>query len=569
MQNKQKLFPIIFSSIFWLIILFIMLLNYQDAARYFKYDMEHDHHMAFISWLGGMAANGHFAGIDFYSPHSIFVPLILGIFFKILGVSQVNLGLSIGFLNFLSLFFIYKTSRFVLNDKWGLFSKIAILALLLWHGGRDLPWFNDVIMAFVSLGVYIFASYLNNPSSKYAKYKLIALGIIIFMLPYLRQQGLIISVAFLIMPILLFYTKQIQKAQYERMIRILILTFITANAAFFAFVFLKNGLNGFEILFTSLTKLVDMAQPTIAYNSGIADIANKALNYTAERLDWHGYYLAYVSYWFMVIIPAIYFAYRPLVRAFDISSLASNVESIANSIRFMTALIVLSTIVFNYPINEDARMKVGFGIGIWLFIDALILAFYNKNTKIISISAILVILLIINFTKIIEFSKKTIQSYDPTAFMPPISKHYNKNYTIVESQTPYKKMRFRKATAERFDNLISAIRKYSAKFPEKAIVFDGELVGINSYFYLLFSGPKIALAHKFPYYYGKYDRKEIFSEMDEKFSEFIEANKPIIIGCKDNKEIKNYQILENLNEYCNILVPMESSTDLNQESSPK
>ncbi len=537
----KNIISVILNIAFWIVIFVIVLVNFYAAGSIFTYGENHDHHLAFFSYLGGMAQHGILPGIDFYSPHSIFIPIIFGIFFKILGVSQINLGITDGIMIFITMIFIYKSARLVMPD---IFAKLAILTLLLSHSGRDLPWFNDVIMLFVAIGVYYLVAYINDKKP----YRLIIVGIICFTLPYLRQQGLVICLLFIIIPTLLYYIKNINEKEYKMMIKKILSAFIVCNIALFIFVLLWNGTKGLEILFSSLTSLVDMSQPAIGYDNNIAKISSDLFDYTAQGMDWHGYFTRYLSYWFIVIAPCLYFVYRP------INLLASQQAILKeDTIRFIVSLVTLSTIIFNFPINEDARMRVQFGIGIWLFIDTLRLCFYNKNIKILSFIAIAIAFLLINHSKLSEFITKSMDNFTNITTLKD-------GYIKIGNGNPYSGMKFRENYANHLLTLIDSLQTYYEENPDKETIFDGELVDINAYLLLLFSGPKVALQHKFPYRYGSFDRKSFFNTIEEEYDDFIKKNQPIIIGCKmeykdDNWIPENYKILNKINDSCNILVP--------------
>lgn len=544
-QSKENIKNLIFALLnilFWIFIFMVLLINYYSAGSNFLYETNHDHHLAFFSYLGGMAANGILPGIDFYSPHSVFIPIVIGIFFKILGISQINLGIADGILIFITMIFIYKTAVFVMPS---IFAKLAVLTLLLSHSGRDNPWFNDVIMLFVAMAVYFFTSYIVDKK----RYKLVIIGILCFMLPYMRQQGIAISSLFLILPTILFYMHQIIESQYKIMAKNIITSFIVANILFWIFIILRNGFGGLEILSSSLFSLVDMAQPSIGYENNIGTILNLILNYTSDGMDWHGYFMRFLSYWFIVLIPCLYFVYKPF-------SLYASREAVLNedTIKFVVALITLSTIIFNYPINEDARIRVQLGIGIWLFIESLRLCFYNKKIKFISIVAILIVFLSINHSKITQFIDRSVNNYQNITTIKD-------GYYKMGANTPYAEMKFKEDYASHLQNLLSSIESYHQAHPNKEIIFDGELIDINNYLFLLFSGPKVALQHKFPYYYGVFNRGEFFADMNKEFDEFVSANKPIIIACLDSKgnpvTHQDYKILNTINQSCNILVPKD------------
>lgn len=541
-KKLKNINMIFFNFLFWVFLFVILLINFYQAGNIFVYEINHDHHMAFFSYLSGMAANGILPGIDFYSPHSILIPFIVGLFFKILGISQINLGISVGIVIFITMIFIYKTARLVMPN---ILAKLAVLTLLLSHSGRDIPWYNDVLMLFVAIGVYFLCAYIRDEK----QYRLIIVGIIGFSLPYMRQAGIVISIFILLLPMILFYTGQIRDLQYKYMFKCIFISFIVANLAFFSFIVVKNGFEGLEILYSSLLSLVNMAQPVIKYDNTILDIASKLFVYTADGMDWHGYFMRFLSYWFIVIIPCLYFAYRPF-------SLFASKEIILNedTIKFIVATITLLTIVFNYPINEDSRMRVQFGIGIWLFINVLFVCFYNKKIKILSIIAVSVVFLLLNHSKISQFVEKTIDNYQNIFLIKD-------GYYKMEANTPYSQMKFRIDYAKHLQDLLFAIDVYHKKYPNKMIIFDGELVDINNYLYLLFSGPKVGLQHKFPYYYGVFNRFKFYKNINDEFDNFVNLNKPIIIECIDNyrktRAQEQYEVLKNINEYCNILVPKE------------
>lgn len=533
----------IFNLFFWIVIFCVLLINFYAAGSIFLYEDNHDHHLAFFSYLGGMAKEGILPGIDFYSPHSVFIPIVIGIFFHFFGVSQVSLGISDGIIVFITMIFIYKCARLVMP---GIFAKLAILTILLSHTGRDNPWFNDVIMLFVAIGIYFFALYFKIDKTSYKKISLVIVGIVAFMLPYMRQQGIVISFVFLALPLILFYTKQIKDYDKKMMLKFIISSFLIANLLFFIFIIIRNGFEGLEILWTSFGTLVDMAQPAIGYENTISSVAKSIFDYTADGMDWHGYFIRYLSYWFIVIIPCLYFLYQPLRVRFGLDSSVSSEDII----KFATSLVVLSTIVFNYPINEDTRIRVQFGLGIWLFIDALRLCFYHKDIKLISSVFMAVTFLLINHSKIAQFVYRVEINYENMF-------HIRSNHQKMPSNSPYKNMAFKDEYALHLNNLLLSIENYHRKNPDTKIIFNGELVNINNFLFLLFSGPKVDIAHKFPYYYGSFNRKSVFPDIDEKFSQYLKENKPMIIDCDFSEENlpDNYKILNKINNTCNILIP--------------
>lgn len=545
LYKGQNLPTFIISSIinlfFWILVFAVLYISYFAAANVFHYDEDFDHHLAFFLFLSGMAANGYLPGIDFYSPHSTLIPIIVGIYLKLTSINQVNLSIGVGICVFITYIFIYRTARLILPSS---FAKLAILILLLTQTGRDIPWFNDVIMMFVALGVYLFSSYINDGR----RYKLILLGIVCFCLPLLRQQGFVMCVCFLILPIILYYTKAITKASYNTMIKYITLSFLASIAVFIIFVLFRNGMEGLEIVSSSMTTLVGMAQPQWQYDANMLEVIFKILNYTENGRDWHGgRYIRWLSYWFIVILPSMYYFY-------NIFRLRFKNEVILNEdiIKFVTSMLVLSTIVFNYPINEEMRLRLQFGIGIWLFIEALRVIFYDKKARIVSLSAIAIVLLSLHFTKIIQFQNYLMVNYFNTLLRTKAT------HIRMDKDTPYANLNLREDRARELISLLDSLREYEAKHPNKKIIFDGELESINQYFALLFTSNNVALAHKFPYYYQFYDRRAFMPDMEERFYSFIKENKPIVIGCTDTPKLQDYKVLRKLNDKCQILVPKET-----------
>ncbi|RDU65186.1 glycosyltransferase family 39 protein [Helicobacter sp. MIT 14-3879] len=537
----KSIFLIMLNLVFWIIVFIVIYISYFAAANIFHYDEIHDHHLAFFLYLSGMAANGILPGIDFYSPHSVFIPLITGIFLKIFGINQINLSISIGICVFITYIFVYKTARFVMPN---VFAKFAIAILLLTQQGRDLPWFNDVIMLFVAMGIYFLASYINDKK----RYKLIVLGVICFILPYLRQQGLIMVFCFFILPMVLYYIKAIPESAYKSMIKNIVLSFISANILFILFILFRNGFEGLEILNSSLTHLVGMAQPSFQYNADLKKVLFSILNYTENGSDWHnGSFMRFLSYWFIVILPCFYYIYRPF-RLYFTKEVILN----SDSIKMIAATLTLSTIIFNYPINEEARIRVQFGIGIWLFVDALMILFYDKRIKTFSIITIAIVCLSINYLKLVQFLDKLAINYFNVLISTRI------NHIRMDKDTPYANSILKEDRAHYLISLVDSLKEYEEKHPNKKIIFDGELESINQFLALLFTKDNVVLAHKFPYYYEFYDRKSFMPDIKEKFIKFVNENKPIIIGCDDTPKVEDYVVLKELNKKCRILVPNES-----------
>ena len=195
-------------------------------------------------------------------------------------------------------------------------------------------------------------------------------------------------------------------------------------------------------------------------------------------------------------------------------------------------------------------MRVQFGLGIWLFIDALRLCFYNKNIKILSSIFILIVFLFIHHSKITQFIDRVDINYHNMF-------NIEDNRQKMPSNSPYKNMVFKDEYALHLNELLLSIEDYYRKNPDAKIIFNGELVNINNYLFLLFSGPKVDIAHKFPYYYGTFNRKSIFSNIDEEFSKYLKLNKPMIIDCEFLSDTlpDGYKILNKINNTCNILIP--------------
>ena len=537
-ENKKNIFLVSINIAFWLVVLGIIFINFYASGLIFKYEENHDHHLPFFAYLGGMASNGIFPGIDFYSPHSIFIPLIFGAFFKIFGISQINLALVDGFLTFIGLFFIYKSARFVMPN---LYAKLSILTLLLNHIGRDNPWFNDVIMVAIACGIYYFASYINDGK----KYKLIIIGLVCFSLPFMRQQGLAISIIFIMLPMILHYLRAIEKETYKEMILNISATYFVCNILFFIFILVYKGFEGIEILFSSFYSLVNMSHPPLDYAGG-SDLFKSFFDYTDLGIDWHGIFVKYFLYWIIIILPCIYFFYIPFSKFYRKEKI-TNIDSIT----FIVSLITLSTIVFNYPAIDNAKLKVQFGIAIWLFIEALRRCFYNEKHRKLSAIFILGVFLFINHSKINQFINQSMANL-------ALITTQNPTYEKMPKDTPYAGMRFKADYASDLQNIIYKLSEYQSKNQNKKTIFDGELVEINNFLFLLFNNNKVALQHKFPYYYGGYNRKDFFKDIDSEFYKFINENKPIVIACTNTPKLENYEVLVHINTNCNILVPIES-----------
>ena len=549
--NFPKLARVLFEVVFWAFVAFLLLVSSFASGQFMKYDEFHDHHLAFFTFLSAMAANGILPGIDFYSPHSVFIPIVVGIFLKIFGISQITLAVCVGgVLIFITFIFIYKTARLVLPNLW---AKFAILTLLLSHQGNDIPWFNDAIMSFVAVGIYLLCACIKDKKV----WRLVALGFIIFCLPYMRQQGLVILSVFFAIPIVLYHTSAISQRTYKEILHVMLISFLCFNIAFLAFVFARNGFEGLEILYSSFSPLVSMAQPMQGYPADFNTIILTIFNYTSNGTkNWHYTIMENLSYWFIVILPCIYYIYR-------LFSLYSSKKAILNedSIKFIVAMVVLSTIVFNYPINQEHRLKLQFGIGIWLFVDVLRLVCYNKDAKIASILAIAVIFLAIHNLKLRQYSEAFKWNYYNTLLRT------KQNHTRMPNGTPYANLIVKNDYADDKLDSLTKLREYSAKNPQKAIIFDGELETINQNLSLLFAVKNVALAHKFPYYYQFYDRAKFMPDINERFAKYVEQNKPIILGCKDTyatngkalnvlDKVKGYEVLKSLgNGECGIFVP--------------
>ena len=548
---------------FWAFVAFLLLVSSFASGQFMKYDdgvgQHHDHHLAFFTFLSGMVAEGIFPGIDFYSPHSVFIPIVVGIFLKIFGISQITLAVGVGGVAiFVALVFIYKTARLVMPNLW---AKFAILTMIISFQGNDQPWFNHIFMSFVAVGIYFLCAYIKDKKA----WRLVAVGFIIFCLPYMRQQGLVILSVFFVIPIILYNVSAISQRAYREILRVVLISFLCFNVAFLAFVLLRNGVEGLEILYSSLLPLVSMAQPMQGYPADFANMAAHIFNYTSNDDTWHGRIMQNMRYWLVVFIPCIYFAFRLLILYFSKQAILNE-----DSIKFITALITLSTIVFNYPIQEDARMKVQCMVGIWLFIDALRLSCYNKGAKITSLLAIAVIFLAIHNLKLRQYSEAFKWNYYNTLLRT------KQNHTRMPLASPYANLIVKNDYADDKLDSLTKLREYGEKHPNKKIIFDGELESIASNFPLLFYGGNVALAHKFPYYYQIYDRAKFMPDINERFAKYVEQNKPIILGCKDTyatngkalgvlDKVKGYEVLKMLGSgECGIFVPKDEKSGANR-----
>ncbi len=555
---------------FWGFVAFMLLISSFASGQWMKYDdgigQHHDHHLAFFTFLAGMVANGHLSGIDFYSPHSVFIPIVVGIFLNIFGISQITLAVIVGGLGiFVAFIFIYKTARLVLPNLW---AKFAILTILISFQGNDQPWFNHIFMVFVAVGIYLLCAYIKDKKS----WRLIALGFVCFCFPYLRQQGLVTLSVFFIMPIILYHTNAISQRIYKEILRLVIGSFLCFNVAFLFFVFARNGIEGLEILYSSLMPLVAMAQPQQGYPADFNIMLATIFNYTSNDDTWHGRIMQNMRYWLIVLIPCVYYAFRPLILYFSKEAILNE-----DTIKFIAALLTLSTIIFNYPIQEDARMKVQCMVGIWLFIDALYLTCYNKKAKIASILLVAVIFLAIHNLKLRQYENAFLWNYYNTFLRT------KQNYTRMPSNTPYANLILKNAYADDKLDSLQKLRDYESLHPNAQIIFDGELESIASNLPLLFGVKNVALAHKFPYYYQLYDRAKFMPDINEKFRAFVDKNKPIILGCKDRYDtsgkflditdkVSGYEVLKVLGKGdCSIFVPKESvnQTNANQRKNQK
>lgn len=564
-QLAKKVFYFACEIAFWAFVGFMLLISSFASGQFMKYDdgigQHHDHHLAFFIFLSGMAANGILPGIDFYSPHSVFIPIVVGVFLKIFGISQITLAVGVGGVGiFVAFIFIYKTARLVLSNLW---AKFAIIAILISFQGNDQPWFNHIFMAFVAAGIYLFCAYIKDKNA----WRLVALGFVCFCLPYMRQQGLVILSVFFVIPIILYHINALTQISYRDILKVMLVSFICFNVIFLFFVLLRNGFEGLEILYSSLLPLVSMAQPMQGYPADFGVIATHIFNYTSNDDTWHGRIMQNMRYWLIVFIPCVYYAFRPLILYFSRQAILNE-----DSIKFIVALVTLSTIVFNYPIQEDARMKVQCMVGIWLFIDALYLTCYNKKAKIISFLTIAVIFLAIHNLKLRQYNEAFKWNYYNTFLR---TKH---NHTRMPKDTPYANLIVKNNYADDKIDSITKLREYENNNPNKKIIFDGELESIASNFPLLFINNNVALAHKFPYYYQVYDRAKFMPNINEKFVEYVNKNKPIILGCKDRyatngkelnvlDKVSGYEVLKKLgNGECGIFVPKEKNTPQMQKN---
>ncbi|MGX3011675.1 hypothetical protein ACWIUD_08990 [Helicobacter sp. 23-1044] len=553
--NAKKLAFLGAELAFWGFVAFMLLISSFASGQFMKYDdgvgQHHDHHLAFFTFLSGMAANGHLSGIDFYSPHSVFIPIVVGIFLKIFGVSQITLAVCVGGVGiFIAFVFIYKTARLVMPNLW---AKFAILTILISFQGNDQPWFNHIFMVFVAAGIYLLCAYIKDKKA----WRLVALGFVCFCFPYLRQQGLVILSVFFIIPIILYHISAITKRTYKDILRLMLGSFLVFNVAFLAFVFLRNGFEGLEILYSSLLPLVSMAQPMQGYPADFGFMAAHIFNYTSNDDTWHGRIMQNMRYWLIVLIPCVYYAFRPLILYFSKEAILNE-----DTIKFIAAILTLSTMVFNYPIQEDARMKVQCMVGIWLFIDALYLTIYNNKARIASLLAIAVIFLGFHNLKLRQYENAFSWNYYNTFLRT------KQNHTRMPKNTPYANLILRNAYADDKLDSLQKLRDYESLHPNAKIIFDGEIESIASNFPLLFGVKNVALAHKFPYYYQIFDREEFMPDINDKFRAFVSANKPIILGCVDKygkklsvmDKVSDYKVLKTLgNGDCAIFVSKDSA----------
>lgn len=556
-KNATIITTYILNVLFWVIVAFLLFVSSYGSGQWMLYQNTHDHHLAFFLFLSGMAAEGIIPGVDFYSPHSVFIPIVNSIFLKIFGINQINLAIFVGGVSVLISFICaYKTARFVMPSIW---AKFAIVTILISYNGDDLPWFNHIFSMFIAMGIYFLVAYIKYKKNWY----LIALGFVCFCLPYLRQQGLVTLACFLLVPMILYYINAIPQYVYKTILKYILGTFLLCNVIFLLFIVARNGFEGLEILYSSFMPLVSMAQPLQAYPADFGLMAAKIFNYTSNGYSWHNArIMLYLSYYMIFILPCIYYAFRPLI-------LYANKEAILNEdiIKFITAVLMLSTLVLNYPIQEDARMKVHFTAGAWLFVDVLYLTIYKKSctksAKFMSILTIAVIFIFIHNLKMRQYNEAFAWNF------------YNKllrtkqMHIKMPSNTPYANLILSKDYAEKKLNIINILNDYMDKNPDKKIIFDGDIENAEQFLSLLFTRDNVAIAHKFPYYYSYYNREDFMPDINEKLSDYVDKNKPIILGCKDNyishkynqaqttitDKVSGYEVLVNLNEFCDIFIP--------------
>lgn len=555
-QNIYNITIYTLNILFWVFIAFMLFISSYSSGQWMNYTNGHDHHLAFFLFLSGMAAEGIIPGVDFYSPHSIFIPIVNSIFLKFFGINQINLAIAVGGVSvFISFICLYKTARFVMPNIW---AKFAIITILFSYQGNELPWFNHIFAMFIAMGIYFLAAYIKHKKNAY----LIALGFVCFCLPYLRQQGLVMLSCFLLIPMILYYINAIPQNIYKIILKYILGTFLACNAIFVIFILLKNGFEGLEILYSSLIPLVSMAQPLQGYPADFGLMSAKIFNYTSNGTNWHGRIMKYMWYWMIVILPCVYYMFRPFILYF-------NKEAVLNedAIKFITAVMVFSTVILNYPIQEDARMKVHFTAGIWLFVDVLYKAFYKgnhtKSAKIVSIIGIAVVFLLIHNLKIRQYNEAFKWNYANTIV------RVKGGHIKMPSDTPYANLALRKENAIKKIATVENLKAYMDKNPNKKIIFDGNIEDAEQFLPLLFTRHNVTLAHKFPYYYQLYNREDFMPDINDKLRDFVDNNKPIILGCKDTYQshqygtlgtsildkVSDYEVLENLNEVCDIFIP--------------
>lgn len=506
----SKVVPIIFLSLFWIFVLAVLLVNYWNSGSIYTGNNNHDFHWSFITYLAGMASLGYLPGVDFLSTHGTFVPFFQGLFMGIVGVSQINMAISTGIMVFVSFVFIYKTSRFVLNAFW---SCGAIFIILLSYTGREVPWFNDVLMVFVSIAVYFFASYVDKDKN----YKLIIVGVIASAIPYMRQQAIVISFMFFLLPLCAYYFGLFKKEQLKRTLLLIIGAFLAFQVLFLLFVTISG--QG-SVLFDSFFRLVSRAIPTSALQPTIMQVlpvlTKSLFNYSIPTGDFYGSAPGFLQYWLLFIIVAVYF----IIRAFNANSIPNSVTK-ADFIRFVCACCMLSTIILNFPINEEIRSKAHFSIGVWLLMDAAILAFYDSRKKILGVISVIIVLVLMNYGRLPFAYDKLTQNINRVGF--------NKEKLVkMPNNSAFAGMLFTKEKSASFLEAIDALRLAEKRFPNSPVIFNGNMYDAGAYVYLYFSADKKGLQHSQPWYFHAPFLDRDYSVA---YQDYLQAFKPIIIDC--------------------------------------
>lgn len=533
----SRIFPIMLLSLFWIFVFTVLMINYWGSGTIYTGNNNHDFHWSFITYLGGMSSLGYLPGVDFLSTHGVFIPFMQGLYMRVAGVSQINTAIATGMMIFVSFIFIYKTSRFVLNRFW---SGAAIFIILLSHTGREMPWFNDILMVFISIAVYLFASYVD----KEKPYKLIIVGIIAAALPYMRQQAIVISFVFFLLPLFAYYFGLFKKEQLKKSLLLIIGIFLAFQVIFILSVILSG--QG-SVLFDSFFSLVTRAQPTIgdALQNPLLQVlpvlTKSLFNYSIPSGDFYGSAPGFLQYWLLFIIVAVYF----VIRAFNINAVPNSLTK-ADFIRFACACCMLSAIILNFPINEEIRSKAHFSIGVWLLVDAAILAFYDKRKKVLGVISVIIILVLINYGRLPFAYAKLTQNINRVII--------NKEKLVkMPNNSAFAGMLFTKEKSENFLEAIETLRLAEKARPDSLVIFNGDIYDAGAYVYLYFSGNKKGLQHSQPWYFHTPFLDKDYSKI---YNDYLKTFKPIIIDCSSAPIPEGFELFYKTRETsCRIVIP--------------